>query len=125
MAECVPIYWGDRYLGRELNPDAFVDANEPDGCLTDDEWRRHFEAVVDVVARLDDDDEAYLRMLSAPWLHRNQPLPWTEGVVQFFRRIFEQGPGGYWRHRDPRPPQDWPELEGRDWMRPGYWGGKS
>jgi alpha(1,3/1,4) fucosyltransferase len=124
VAECVPIYWGDRGFHREFNPRAVVNANEREGslCLGEDRLRRFFSMVVDEIARLDQDDDAYLAKLREPWLHMNAPLPWSEAVGPFFKRVFDAGPGGYWRRVAPQSFATWQDLEGRDWMKPGYWG---
>lgn len=52
----VPIYWGNPDIAKEFNPEAFINCHDFDS----------FEAVVEEVKRIDNDDEAYLKMAKAP-----------------------------------------------------------
>lgn len=54
----VPIYWGNPEIAKEFNPEAFINCHDYDS----------FEDVVKEIIRIDEDDEAYLKMLSAPAL---------------------------------------------------------
>lgn len=55
-AQTVPIYWGNTDIQEVYNRDAFIDCSDYDS----------FEDVLNEVIRLDNDDEAYLKMLKAP-----------------------------------------------------------
>ncbi len=52
----VPIYWGNPDIAKEFNPDSFINCHDFDS----------FDAVVDHVRKINEDDELYLRMAKAP-----------------------------------------------------------
>ena len=54
----VPIYWGNPDIAREFNPKAFINCHDFDS----------FEAVLEKVKRIDEDDEAFKSMLREPIL---------------------------------------------------------
>ena len=55
MARTVPIYWGNPLIAEEFNPEAFVNANGMEA-----------EELLETVRRIDDDDNLWCRMVSAP-----------------------------------------------------------
>ena len=57
-AQTIPIYWGNPFIGREFNTQAFVN------CHDYRSWRE----VIDAVRRIDQDNELYLKMMRAPAL---------------------------------------------------------
>ena len=121
LSDSVPIYWGDRLvLDTEINPRSIVDANEPFECAS---LTRHFEEVAETIARLDQDDDAYMAKMAEPWLPRNQPSPYLDPSypLKFFEQIFSTPREELGRHKLPGDPKSWEELEGRDWMMPSYW----
>lgn len=54
-AHSIPIYWGNPLVSKEFNQKAFIDCNEYDNDL---------HTVIERVKELDNDDDAYLEMLS-------------------------------------------------------------
>lgn len=52
----VPIYWGNPDIAGEFNPEAFINCHD----------FASLEEVLDEVKRLDNDDEAFLKMLKSP-----------------------------------------------------------
>lgn len=54
--QTVPIYWGNPDIAKEFNPDAFINCHD----------FASFEEVLSEVKRLDNDDEAFLKMLKSP-----------------------------------------------------------
>ncbi len=82
----LPIYWGDRHIGLDFNSRSFVDANEPEGR----DLRSHFEYVVERVAYLDQNDEAYDAMVAEPWFEGNAPNNYCrpDYLVPFMTRVF-------------------------------------
>ena len=57
-AQTIPIYWGNPFIGREFNTQAFVNCHD----------YRSWSEVVEAVRRIDQDDELYLKMMRAPAL---------------------------------------------------------
>lgn len=57
-AQTVPIYWGNPFIGREFNTQAFVNCHD----------FRSWSEVIDAVRRIDADNELYLKMMRAPAL---------------------------------------------------------
>ena len=53
LMNSVPIYWGNRLVAKEFNPEAFIDAND----FSD--W----DALIQRVIELDNNDNEYMRML--------------------------------------------------------------
>lgn len=82
-AHTVPIYWGNKYIVEEINPKAFVDCNK---IHSDQE-------LIEVVRRIDEDDELWCRMVSEPWMTERQLKRENEDqekLLKFFVSIFEQ-----------------------------------
>lgn len=81
-AGSVPIYWGNPLIANEFNPKAFINCHDyPD-----------LDSVVSKVASLDQDNDAYLKMLAEP-LFPNGIEPDAlkeENYLCFFEKIFQQ-----------------------------------
>lgn len=76
----IPIYWGDPSIDLDFNPDCFVNAHRFPS----------FEAVVDEVRRIDQDDDLWRRYVTAP-VFRNGVMPRElsdDAIAGFFGRIF-------------------------------------
>ena len=54
-AQTIPIYWGNPFIGREFNTQAFVNCHD----------FRTWDEVVEAVRRIDNSDELYLKMMRA------------------------------------------------------------
>lgn len=82
QSNAIPIYWGDPTITDIINPRAFV--NVRDFQSTD--------ALVSHIQSLDQDDAAYLSMLSEPWFRGGkEPEEWrAQGYRDFLANIFEQ-----------------------------------
>ncbi|MDE6692811.1 MAG: glycosyltransferase [Muribaculaceae bacterium] len=72
-AGTVPIYWGNRQVGRDFNPDAFISINDFPSI----------DAAIDYIRQVDEDDELYLRYLHANPLIGNPMLDWEERLLEF------------------------------------------
>ena len=57
-AQTIPIYWGNPFIGREFNTQAFVNCHD----------FRSWSEVIDAVRRIDLNDELYLKMMRTPAL---------------------------------------------------------
>ena len=81
-AKTVPIYWGDPWVDRGFNEEAFINCHRYDS----------FADVVEAVKRVDRDPELYRRMLRTPALKsREYSQKYTyEQLEKFLRNIFDQ-----------------------------------
>jgi hypothetical protein len=76
----IPIYWGDPSIDLDFNPDCFINVHRFPS----------FDAVVDEVRRIDEDDTLWEKYVTAP-IFRNDTLPeeLSDGAfVKFFDGIF-------------------------------------
>lgn len=77
----LPIYWGNPTVDRDFNLGSFL-------CLQD---YASIEKVIEEIIRLDNDDEAYIKMLSEPWFTKKQAeKDWDSELSQFLTSIIEQ-----------------------------------
>lgn len=80
-AGTVPIYWGNKYVSKEFNPEAFINIADYDS----------YDRAIDAIARIDNDREAYLKMLSAPKILSECRIDWQEKLSDFLSNIVEKG----------------------------------
>jgi len=82
LAGSVPIYWGAPDVILDFNPRCFIDCADFDS----------FEAVVDHVLALDQDDERYLEYLRAPPFRNNRVPTWAlkESVLRWLTPHLER-----------------------------------
>lgn len=83
MAGSIPIYWGNPLVNLEFNEKAFINANNYE---TDQE-------LLDVIKKIDNDDELWLKMANEPWRTKEQIESHyieCENYYNFFNNIFEQ-----------------------------------
>lgn len=93
LVNSLPIYWGNKQVGLDFNPNSFINASDYSSL----------EALVERIVQLDTNDELYLDILSKPWLNPENYLDWREMVLAFFIQIIEKskeeqrylGPYGY------------------------------
>jgi len=85
-ANTIPIYWGNKLVGRDFNIDRFVHALD---CSSNNE-RDIFNHLVRKVKELDNDDEKYINMLNQPCYPNNKLTPYADHkrLLNFFIRIF-------------------------------------
>jgi len=81
-SQAIPIYWGDSSIGEIFNPKAFINCHD-------------YPTLEDAVAKmieLDQNDEAYLQMLSEPWFaNATEPACFSQQhCAAFLSHIFEQ-----------------------------------
>jgi hypothetical protein len=90
IARSIPLYWGNPQVETEFNPKAFIhERNFPSE-----------EAMVDYVVKLADDPERIASILNEPVFRNPNILQDAEVELEnFFRRIFERGPGSIQRTR--------------------------
>jgi hypothetical protein len=82
-AHTVPIYFGDPNIEDIINPECFVNCNKLE----------RLEDVVEVVKEIDEDNEKWAKMVSAPWQtkeQKNLAELRREKYLDFFNQIFVQ-----------------------------------
>ena len=81
-AQTIPIYWGNPFIGREFNTQAFVN------CHDFHSWSE----VIEAVRRIDGSDELYLKMMRTPALTgpERDIDRMEENLQAFLRSIFDQ-----------------------------------
>ena len=79
-AQTIPIYWGSPTVATDFNLQSFINVND----------FNNFDEAIEYVMRIDQDEELYYRILTAPKLSGNIPrdymllnnfLNWFEAVV--------------------------------------------
>jgi hypothetical protein len=81
MARTLPVYWGNRLVAKDFNPQSFVDASDsPD-----------LDALVERIIELDRDDARYMRFFTEPYFPENKPTLWYDRrrLLDQFERIFD------------------------------------
>lgn len=78
-AGTVPIYWGNRQVGRDFNPESFININDFPSI----------EDAIQYIRKVDEDDELYLRYLRANPLIGNPMLDWEERFLNFLEPAIE------------------------------------
>ncbi|MFT5142191.1 MAG: hypothetical protein ACI80V_001736 [Rhodothermales bacterium] len=84
-ASSIPIYWGNPDIGREFDPQSFINVHE----FASD------QAVIERIMELDQDDETYVSVLQRPWFRDNRMPPELsdERFLSFFERVVSAAPG--------------------------------
>ncbi|NND45184.1 MAG: glycosyltransferase [Xanthomonadales bacterium] len=81
VANTIPIYWGNPLVAKDFNPDGFINCHD----------YSDFDAVVEQVRAIDQDDDAYRRYISAP-VFRDGVEPEAvglENILDRFDHIFD------------------------------------
>lgn len=83
-AGTIPIYYGDETVSQDFNPKAFINCHDYDSI----------DAVIEEIRRLDNDEEAYLKMLNEPvFIGGKLPDRYSdENILKFLSNIFEGTP---------------------------------
>lgn len=85
LAGSIPVYWGNPNISDEFNPESFI--NLHDFATLDDAVRRTIE--------IDQDDELYRRMISAPVFHDDRVPEYLthEAILERFAAIIDNRKG--------------------------------
>ena len=87
-SDTIPVYYGDPYIGDIFNKNAFINAADYSS----------FEDAIEKIKELDQDDEAYLRMLNEPiFTDPSYPEQLEKNYEEFVLHIFEQSPEAAYR----------------------------
>lgn len=80
-AHTVPIYWGDPQIVNHINPNCFINCND----------YKNIDDILDVIKKVDTDDELWCKMISEPWQTSYQldfNSRQNENYISFFLNIF-------------------------------------
>lgn len=80
-AHTIPIYWGDPQVYMHINPKCFINCNEI----------KSIEEVINLIEKIDKDDELWCEMISEPWQLKSQQnfdKKLDNEYFEFFRNIF-------------------------------------
>jgi hypothetical protein len=82
QSNAIPIYWGDPEIANTFNSKAFINCHDYDS----------FEAIVDRVKQIDQDDALYRAMLTEPWfIDELEPKELqTKTIQNLLNNIFDQ-----------------------------------
>ncbi len=87
-ARTVPVYWGDPLIAETFNEQAFINCHR----------YQDFDEVIEEVKRLDQDEDAYLAMLSAPALRTGETgAEAGEALEKFVVHIVDMDVGNAYR----------------------------
>lgn len=84
MMHSLPIYWGNPLVDRDFNTKSFINIHDfPD-----------FQAAIDHIAEVDQNDELYLSYLKEPYFHHNEPNEFVkeENLTAFLATILNKLP---------------------------------
>jgi alpha(1,3/1,4) fucosyltransferase len=83
-ASSIPIYWGNPDIGREFDPQSFINVHD----FASD------QAVIERIKELDQDDEAFISVLERPWFRDNKMPPELsdDSFLSFFERVLGAEP---------------------------------
>lgn len=81
-AYSIPIYWGNPLVTNEFNSKSFINCND---------YGNDFNAVIEKVKELDNDDEKYLEMLSQPPVLESFDFDKEKHFREWVIRIIERG----------------------------------
>lgn len=81
LVNSIPIYWGNPVVGKDFNTESFINIEDAS----------QFDAAINKVIELDNDDEKYLAMLNEPCFVNNKiPDEFSnESIQQFFDYIIQ------------------------------------
>lgn len=82
-AHTVPIYWGNPSIEDEINPKAFINCHNYE----------NLENVINMIKKIDGDDDLWCEMISQPWMTKEQELQEKrekEYLRDFIINIFTQ-----------------------------------
>ncbi len=83
LAHTVPIYWGNPDVAEEFNEEAFINCNK----------YKDLNELLEVIKKIDNDDELWKKMITAPWMTKEQEKMvscQTEQYFLFLKNIFGQ-----------------------------------
>ena len=80
VANTIPIYWGNRWIGRDFNESSFINVHAF-GSLED---------AVERIVELDSDDEQYMKLMNESWISDTTLFDWEKRLSSFLINIIEK-----------------------------------
>ncbi|MCM1154886.1 MAG: glycosyltransferase family 10 [Roseburia sp.] len=80
-AGTIPIYWGNPEVARDVNPDAFINGND---------FGNDFDAVIQRVKEIDEDDACYMNMLRQAPMKEDYDFDVFSRLEKFFSEMIER-----------------------------------
>lgn len=81
-AYSIPIYWGNPNVAKEFNPKAFINCAD---------YGNDFDAIIQRITELDQDDEKYLDVLRQPPLQPDYDFDQKAKLAEYLYMIIERG----------------------------------
>lgn len=78
-AATIPIYWGNKLIEKEINPEAFINLHN----------FTSIDSAISYIKKIDSNKNLYLQMLFADKLLTNKYVYWEEMLITFLSNIFE------------------------------------
>jgi hypothetical protein len=82
MAGSIPIYYGNKRVTDEFNPNSFINCNDYDN---------DFEAIIKKVEEIDNDDNMARKMICTPPMKEGYDFDWRTKLGGFLECIIEKG----------------------------------
>lgn len=85
LVNSIPVYWGNPVVGKDFNTDSFINITDANS----------YDAAIERIMELDEDDEKYIAMASQPWFVNNElPSEFTqESIAEFFDFVIKDSKG--------------------------------
>ena len=80
IANTLPVYWGNPWVGRDFNERSFVDVSSFSSL----------EKAVEYIVELDTDDVRYLKIMKEPWVNDSFIFNWEKRLNEFLVHIVEK-----------------------------------
>lgn len=80
IANTLPVYWGNPWVGRDFNERSFVDVSSFSSL----------EKAVEYIVELDTDDVRYLEIMKEPWVNDSFIFNWEKRLNEFLVHIVEK-----------------------------------
>jgi hypothetical protein len=78
----IPVYWGNPLIGTDFNDESFISLKDSNDIA--------LKEVIDRIIYLDNNDEAYIDLLSKPWMKPGQYVIYEQVLFSFLMNIFRQ-----------------------------------
>jgi len=80
VAQTVPIYYGNPHVETDFLPNSMIRVKD----------KSDIERAIEEIIRLDKDDDAYMKMVTAPCLAKGDPAAYARELEAFLVHIFDQ-----------------------------------
>ena len=80
IANTLPIYWGNPWVGKDFNERSFVNVNSFSSL----------EEAVEYIIELDNNNDRYLEIMKEPWMNDSFIFDWEKKLSKFLVHIMEK-----------------------------------